>query len=141
METVLDLSAAKLYRASAELLRGHPLISVLTPVEVVGSDGKRLGWASLRRSRAGVIADILLCYSTPERLSLETGEKFYARIRGIGSTNTEPFEVVGLLDLSGNGPSGAAQAPYFYEVQILSLELNRSPGYPGQPSLDEGVMI
>lgn len=84
---------------------------VTNPVEVVSEDGESLGWASVYLDGMRVIADMVLDYATPERLSYENGESLYAQAQGTMDFNVLDFEQRGTLDFSGRP----------YRVRVLDV--------------------
>lgn len=130
-EKVVPLQNARVFRISGDLApKGKTSLSFLSPIEVLGSDGELLGWASVHETKNALTALMVVCYATPERLSIETGsDRFYARIRGVATIPAEPFERTGLLELDGTETM----------IEVLSVELNRAPGYAGQEPLGEVV--
>lgn len=49
-----------------------------TPVPVVGTEGRQIGWATVSQAGNKLVAAIKMDYHCPERLSIQTGEKVYA---------------------------------------------------------------
>jgi hypothetical protein len=138
-EKTLSLDSARLYRVKTVL--GHFLpntaVHFQNPVEV-RSGGRRLGWASLTlgrgpfKDRDQLEADLVFSYETPERLDIEVGSaRLFARLEGVQTFDTAPFEVVGLYD---------SRNPEVREFEIFGIEISTEPSFPGQPALGEAVL-
>lgn len=70
------------------------------PVPVIRAlDGEQLGYAYLTVDETKIVADVMLLYSTEERLLIETGDKLYARIDAEVPTATGPL-CIGALTIS-----------------------------------------
>lgn len=61
-------------------------LECINPVWVYDEDiKKQIGSASLSCTKKALVADLFLDYHTPERLSLESGEKFYLAVVATGT--------------------------------------------------------
>lgn len=136
VERTITEADARLFRVRTVAAELNPGVRVefLNPVEVMAG-GKRIGWASLSIDDVWmtkkIVADLVFDYATPERLSIQAGQKLYARVEGINSLRVEPFEVVGLW---------RALLPEVQQIDVLGLEISNTPGYEDQPFIGEPVL-
>lgn len=132
-EKIVSLDEAKVFRTSADLAICYPgemrLFHFQNPVEVLGDDGKRIGWAALTWVALDLLAaDLVFDYASPERFDIQTqSRKLYARMKGVMTLSVEPFEIVGLL------PSVVHKG--LEDVQITAVVLGAEPGLQLQTPL------
>lgn len=122
------------FRTVAAELDQQTVVSFLNPVEVMAGS-RRIGWASLQIDdfwvTRKVIADLVFDYATPERLSIQAGQRLYARLEGLNELDVEPYEIVGLW---------SDALPGFRRIEVLGLSISTEPGYKYQPAIGEHVL-
>ncbi len=81
IEDVLDTETAKTFTVKALIDKVDNKVEIVAasnPLRVVGEDGSNVGFATIYMERNMLVADLVINYSSPERLLIETGEKIYA---------------------------------------------------------------
>lgn len=137
------METESLYRCTATLAQFDGMLPYYPvdagPLEVLGADGKRIGWGTFRGAsgltKRWLTAQLVLVYDSPERLDLQVGErKLYAHLHGVFSIPEEPFEKVG--PLTEDLMKGA-----FVEIVPLSIVLSDKPAWPDQEPVDASFRL
>jgi hypothetical protein len=115
---VIDQNEVKLYKEKAIIAYlDVPSVKVPNPTPVENDEGKIIGQAHVFIYNQKLIADVLIDYSTPERLSAETRDGVRYWVRAVGMFEVE---VDRLLDFG---------KPIVAAVQIKKLVLSTERPY------------
>lgn len=106
------------------------------PVEVISETGNRLGWCSLHWRdtnwsdpdplRREIVAELVLTYSSPERLEVEQGVEYFASLFGV---STFP---------SGENYAGPIRFPNdFTDIFVTYVVVSKKKAFENQPHLGE----
>lgn len=75
IERMVDLNEARVFRIRGVV--NHVLADFRNPVPVLNTACQTIGYAALSLENDEIVAEAVICYSTPERLYLQVDDRCY----------------------------------------------------------------